>query len=120
MASLARLAPWLLAGGLVACSQSSRVDSGPGPATAAAAATLAAPPSAPSSSAAQVDPENVLRIAPAEARRRVQTGGALLVCAYEDDAKYQNLKLDGSMSLHELEKKLPSLTRDQEIIFYCA
>ena len=70
--------------------------------------------------AAQVDPADVLRITPAEARRRVQTGQALLVCAYEDDAKCQNLKLEGSMSMLELEKKLPSLTRDQEIVFYCA
>ena len=57
---------------------------------------------------------------PEEARRKVLTGQALLVCAYEDDAKYQRTKLAGALSLHELEKKLASLTRDQEIIFYCA
>ncbi len=119
MPSLARIAPWLLAGGLLACSQGSKVDSGPGPST-AAAATQATPTAAPSPSAARIAPEDVLRTPPAEARRRVQTGRALLVCAYEDDAKYQSLKLEGSISLHELERRLPSLPRDQEIIFYCA
>jgi len=122
MTSNARFAPWLLAGALIGCSHGSSVDPSPGPSAATAAATLAAPTRAPSAgpSAAQVNPDDVPRITPEQARRKVQAGQALLVCAYEDDAKYQSLKLEGSMSLHELEKKLPALARDQEIIFYCA
>jgi hypothetical protein len=46
--------------------------------------------------------------------------GALLVCAYEDEEKCQRHHLRGSISLTELEQRLPQLHGDQEIIFYCA
>ena len=107
MSCNARIAPWLLAGALLGCSQPGKVTSAP-PVAAAAPAT------------AKPNPDDVARTAPEEAHRKVQAGQALLVCAYGDDARYQSLKLEGSISLHELEAKLPSLTHDQELIFYCA
>lgn len=63
--------------------------------------------------------ENVRRISPSEAYDDMEVG-ALLVCAYDDEAKCQKMNLEGSLTLQELEKRLPSLPKDQEIVFYCA
>ena len=40
--------------------------------------------------------------------------------AYADEQKCGRMRLEGSMTLRELEARLPSLPKDQEIIFYCA
>ena len=60
------------------------------------------------------------RVIPEEVYQKLKAGKALLVCAYEDEEKFRKLKLEGAISLNELKSKLPSLTKDQEIIFYCA
>lgn len=62
----------------------------------------------------------VERISAEEARRRVQRGEAVLVCAYEDEAKCGTMRLDGAITLSELRRTLPSLAKDREIILYCA
>jgi hypothetical protein len=62
----------------------------------------------------------VPRVDVEEARRKVAAGDALLVCAYGDDVKCKQLELEGSITLSELESRLPSLRKDTEIIFYCA
>ena len=62
----------------------------------------------------------VPRIAVEEARRKVVAGDALLVCAYGDDVKCRQLGLEDSITLSELESRLPALTKDTEIVFYCA
>jgi hypothetical protein len=53
------------------------------------------------------------------ARREVEARRALLVCAY-DDARCAKIPLQGAIPLSELERRAPSLLKDQEIIFYCA
>ncbi|HVS04190.1 MAG TPA: ArsR family transcriptional regulator, partial [Thermoanaerobaculia bacterium] len=58
------------------------------------------------------------RIDVEEARRKVESGATLLVCAYDDEEKCRKLALEGSITLQELETRRPG--RDQEIIFYCA
>lgn len=58
------------------------------------------------------------RIGPEETRMKVQTGAALLVCAY-DDNKCEKMLLEGAMLRSQFEVKLPSIPKDQEIIFYC-
>jgi hypothetical protein len=58
------------------------------------------------------------RISVEDARIRVQSGKALLVCSYGDD-KCKGLLLEGGMLKSEFENKLSSLPKDQEIIFYC-
>jgi hypothetical protein len=63
---------------------------------------------------------DVPRIDVEEARRKVESGRALLVCAYEDEAKCHSIRLAGGLTLSELQARLPSLPRDQELIFYCA
>lgn len=61
-----------------------------------------------------------LRVAPQEVRERVQSGDALLVCAYDDDSKFQRVPLDGAIPLSEFKSKISALPKDQEIYFYCA
>ena len=62
----------------------------------------------------------VQRIGPEEARERMRSGEALLVCAYDDEAKCGRMRLEGAISLQELESRAATLPRDRELIFYCA
>ena len=62
----------------------------------------------------------VARITPQEAHARVSAGQALLVCAYEDPARFAELRLEGAISIQEFRSRRATLPRDQEIIFYCA
>ncbi len=54
------------------------------------------------------------------AHQEVVSGRALLVCAYPDEEVCAKIMLKGASNLKELEARLPSLKKDQEIIFYCA
>jgi hypothetical protein len=63
---------------------------------------------------------DVERISVEEARRKAKANQALLVCAYEEDAKYRKLNLGGSISLVSFQSRVASLPKTQEIIFYCA
>jgi hypothetical protein len=58
------------------------------------------------------------RIPAEETRRKVTSGKALLVCAYEDEDKYRRMRLQDAISLQEFKNRLPALSKDQEIIFY--
>lgn len=62
----------------------------------------------------------VRRIAPDEARRRLASGKAILVCAYESDEKFRSMHLEGAESLNQFRERLPNIPKAQEIIFYCA
>jgi hypothetical protein len=59
-------------------------------------------------------------INPEEAYNKLKTGAALLVCAYDSEEKFKTLPLEGAISLGEFKSTFPSLSKDQEIIFYCA
>ncbi|NIS17009.1 MAG: rhodanese-like domain-containing protein [candidate division Zixibacteria bacterium] len=61
-----------------------------------------------------------IRITPSEARQKVISGQALLVCAYDDPEKFKKNHLEGALSFSELLAKLSALDKSQEIIFYCA
>jgi hypothetical protein len=50
----------------------------------------------------------------------VAAGDALLVCAYDDADRYERNKLEGSIPFSEFTQRVPSLGKDQEIIFFCA
>jgi hypothetical protein len=63
---------------------------------------------------------NIERIDVASARQHVREGRALLVCAYEDDAKCRKGRLEGSIPLARFEAMASTLPKSQEIIFYCA
>jgi hypothetical protein len=58
------------------------------------------------------------RIGPEEVRRKLQLGQALLVCAYESDAKFRQAALDGAVSVSDFETRKESLPHDFEIVFY--
>ena len=63
---------------------------------------------------------DIERISVQETRRKAEASQALLVCAYDDEAKYRMLDLDGSISLPSFQSRIDSLPKTQEIIFYCA
>ena len=63
---------------------------------------------------------DIERIDVEPAHQRVAANQALLVCAYEDEAKCRMINLEGSISLASLQSRLGSLPRTQELIFYCA
>ena len=58
------------------------------------------------------------RITPEEVYEKLKSGKALLVCAYEDEAKFKKMHLQGAISFNAFKSKLPSLGKDQEIVFY--
>jgi len=62
----------------------------------------------------------VPRVTPEEIYPKLQSGAALLVCAYDNDAKFRRLQLEGAISLEEFTSLRPTLPRDREIVFYCA
>ena len=61
----------------------------------------------------------VERIGVADARAGTSAGRALLVCAY-DDVRCARVRLEGAITLSDLERRVASLPKSQEIIFYCA
>lgn len=50
----------------------------------------------------------------------METQNALLVCAYESEEKFRQNHLEGALSLEELRAMQSTLSRDRELIFYCA
>jgi hypothetical protein len=64
--------------------------------------------------------EQIERIGVEEAHEKVTASQALLVCAYEDEAKCRMVNLEGSISLTSFQSKAASLPKSQEIIFFCA
>ena len=61
-----------------------------------------------------------VRITPEEAYQKLRAGKALLVCAYDSEEQFRSLQLAGAISLPEFRAQLPSLSKDQEMVFYCA
>jgi hypothetical protein len=64
--------------------------------------------------------ENELRIPADRARRQIESGRALLVCAYDDEEKCRRFMFEGALTLKQLEERLESLPEGVDIIFYCA
>lgn len=60
-----------------------------------------------------------VRVTPKEVYEKVKSGTTLLVCAYDDDETFRQMKLQGGISLNEFKSRLPLLSKDQEIVFYC-
>lgn len=60
-----------------------------------------------------------VRVTPKEVYQKLKSGTTLLVCAYDDDATFRQMKLEGGISLNEFKSRLPLLSKDQEIVFYC-
>lgn len=58
------------------------------------------------------------RIKAEDARRAVERGEALLVCAYDSDDKCSEFDLEGAIPLSRFRLRQPSLPKDQQVIFY--
>jgi hypothetical protein len=59
-----------------------------------------------------------VRILPEEARKKLLSNKAILVCAYEEEEKCRKMHLEGAISLRTFKERAPSLSKEQEIIFY--
>jgi hypothetical protein len=60
------------------------------------------------------------RIDSEQVRRDVDSGEALLVCAYDEQEKCRKYTLPNALSLSELSAQEKTLARDRKIVFYCA
>ena len=58
------------------------------------------------------------RVTPEEAYQKLKSGTTILVCAYDDEAKFKNMQLEGAISFNQFKSKISSLPQDQEIVFY--
>ncbi len=61
---------------------------------------------------------NAERIDADRARQRVQSGEALLVCAYDDEEKCRDLEVEAAVTLAEVRSR--GVEADREIVFFCA
>jgi hypothetical protein len=61
---------------------------------------------------------DIERISVQQAHAKTKANQALLVCAYEDEAKCRMLNLEGSISFIKFQPRAASLPKTQEIIFY--
>ena len=61
---------------------------------------------------------DIKRISVQQAHAKTNAKQALLVCAYEDEAKCRMLNLEGSISFTKFQPRAASLPKTQEIIFY--
>jgi len=62
----------------------------------------------------------VERIEVGEAYRKVKSARAILVCGYDDESTFRTMRLEGAISLRDFESRLSTLSKEQEIIFYCS
>ena len=60
----------------------------------------------------------VEKISAQDAHEHVQNGTALLICAYDSDAKFDRFHLEGAMSLSKFEYTSATVPKDKELIFY--
>lgn len=61
---------------------------------------------------------DIQRISVQQAHAKTKANQALLVCAYEDEAKCKMFHLEGSISFTNFKPRVQSLAKSQEIIFY--
>ncbi|WP_129124877.1 rhodanese-like domain-containing protein [Geomonas oryzae] len=61
----------------------------------------------------------VKRIQVQEARRKVQDGEALFVCAYDSEEMCGGIRLEKGLTMGEFNARLPEIPKEKEIIFYC-
>jgi rhodanese-related sulfurtransferase len=55
-----------------------------------------------------------------QARHDVEVSDALLVCAYDNQEKFDKNRLAGAIPLDDLRAQEDSLSKQRELIFYCA
>lgn len=55
-----------------------------------------------------------------QARHDLEVSDAILVCAYDNPDKFAQNHLQGAIALDELRSQEEALSRQRELIFYCA
>jgi rhodanese-related sulfurtransferase len=55
-----------------------------------------------------------------QAEHDAHVSDALLVCAYDSQEKFEKSRLAGAISLDEFRSREQDVSKDREIIFYCA
>ena len=61
------------------------------------------------------------RITPQQARDHMRSDtSALLVCAYDSEEQFHQNHLEGAIDLESFAAQADTISRDREIIFYCA
>jgi hypothetical protein len=55
-----------------------------------------------------------------QARTKLVDGVAILVCAYAERDRCDQIHIPGSIALSDLEEHQLSVPHDEEIVFYCA
>jgi len=60
-----------------------------------------------------------VRISPQDTYQQVISGKAILVCSYDKET-CSKMMLEGAITHEEFQSKLPSISKSQPIIFYCA
>lgn len=63
---------------------------------------------------------DIERVSAVKIRNGVQSGEILLVCAYDSDDKFRGNHLEGAISLSDFKGRVPQLTKETELVFYCA
>lgn len=64
--------------------------------------------------------EKANRVSASDIHEEVVSGTALLVCAYDDDSKFNSNNLEGAIPLSEFKVRVVDLKKDKKIVFYCA
>lgn len=62
----------------------------------------------------------VNRVSASSIKKGVESGSTLLVCAYDDDAKFRSFHLEGAIPLSEFKVRVQGLAKDSHVVFYCA
>ena len=55
------------------------------------------------------------RISPEEVHQKLKAGKVLLVCAYEDEAKFKKMRLQGAISFNEFKSRLPPFQKTKRL-----
>lgn len=64
--------------------------------------------------------DGISRLSAATVREGLVAGSTLLVCAYEDSAKFNKFKLEGAIPLSVFKENMLEYKKDMRIVFYCA
>lgn len=63
---------------------------------------------------------DVKRVLATDIKKSVEDGITLLVCAYDDDAKFNNFRLEGAIPLSAFKPMVKGMVKERPIVFYCA
>ena len=63
---------------------------------------------------------DISRLSAEQVRKGVVAGTTILVCAYDNDEKFEKYKLEGAIPLSRFNANVSNYPKDTEIVFYCA